>query len=86
MEYKFSNFKRPYLKDFIRDFFNNLDDTNNKEVEFQLVCETVFEYKNVCKLNIYDLPYGSKFFEDNSHLKVMSVIVTPDKKYTIKCC
>lgn len=86
MEYKFSYFKRPYLKDFIRDFFNDLDTTNDKEIEFQLVCETVFDYKRVCILNTYDMAYDSKFFEQNSHLKVISVIVSPDNKYTIKCC
>lgn len=82
MEYKFSSFKRPYLKDFVRDFFDNMD--TDKNIEFEILDGDFFDRKVVCKLNSYDISFED-FFKCNSHLKVISVTVKPDNTYIIKC-
>lgn len=83
MEYKFSRFKRPYLKDFFRDFFDNMD--KDTSINFEILNENFFDCKVVCKLNSYDISFED-FFKCNPHLKVISVTVKPDNSYIIKCC
>lgn len=85
MEYKFSACKRPLLKDFIRDFINqmNLAQIN---VEILLMVDCCFSYQLLCSIDYSNLYDSDNFLRDNDKLKVMSVVVTPDSKYIIKCC